>query len=150
MHGLVQLFSAMCVSMAPWAVARMCHAYFKDQIYNECLRRGTPVPMWHTCQIYEHFFNHVNSPHVYLLKQINEYAQMSSMLYAMTASRVEGGSGVEAQLSVIALKLRVDERLGKLRKEDVTTHNFHNPDMNVDLRHAGAYFPPYRAFRADT
>lgn len=150
MHKLVQLFCASCASMTPWAVARECHAFYKSEIYEECLRRGTPVPMWHTCQIYEHFFNHVNSPHVYLLKQVSEYAQMSTMLYSMTASRVEGGSGVEAQIGIIALKLRVDERLCRLRKEDVTKYNYHNADVNVDLRHAGAYIPPHRNFRVDT
>jgi hypothetical protein len=149
MQGLVRLFTNICATMSQWAVARMCHAYYKDQIYNECRRRGARVPMWHTCQIYEHFFRHINSPEVYLLNQISQYAQLSDMLYGMTASRVEGGSGVEAQLPIIALKLRVDDYMRKLQREDVTTFAFHNPNVSVDLSHAGAHIPPHRAFRAE-
>lgn len=123
------------------------HRYYKQAIY-EPLKQdtNTRVPMWHTHEIYVHFYHHGHAPQTYLLRQIAQYETLSQALYGSCFTRTTGGSGVRPALDVMAAKIRVDTLLDKYRKNRTDEYNFHNPGMPVVTESAGDHLSRYGMF----
>jgi len=66
----------------------MLHQKFKQEIWLPVQHPGvaSPVPLWRSRQIYEHFFNHTMDPHVHVLRRMRRYRMIGNAL-----SHVYGG-----------------------------------------------------------
>jgi len=144
---LVQLFCDQAPRLERWTLARMLHLFYKESIYLPLKRTGKRVPMWHTHEIYVHFYHHGYSPEVYLMNQIDEYTELSHLLYKAAATRTSGGSGAMPDLKVIATKIRVDQLLDKLRRGKPDEYSFHNSDVTIDLEEGGKPVSGHGSFK---
>jgi len=147
MRDLIQMYVDLSPTLEPWTVASMCHQFYKTAIYDEKKRQGITVPMWHTKEIYEHFYHHGLDPTTFLMQQIREWREISTMLYRSSASRVLGGSGAVPEKENIALKLRVDAHLRNLWRHNIAESNFHNTGAAPDPQEIGKHVPAHRNFR---
>lgn len=147
MQTMVGMFTQLAPRIEKWTVARMLHAFYKENVYKASQRMGVRVPMWHTHEIYDHFFSHTLAPEVWLMTQLEEYGRISQMLTLSCAERTAGGSGIRPAEKILAIKLRVDAHIRALRREPLDDHNFRAQEGSIDLGDAGEVFARYRDFK---
>lgn len=149
--NLERLFRELCPTTDRVTLAHLLHSLYLATIYEPLMREWKPPEpkpvRWHKRDIYTHFWHHTKDPEVYLLNQLDEYEQLSKLLYLSCVAETESGSGVVPLEKTIMAKLRVDGHIKALRKERLEEHNFRQGEDAIDLSKAGNFFAPFRAFK---
>ncbi len=146
MNSLIQIFDDGYSRIDSRVLAKMCHEYFKNEIYAPLRARGIRVVMWRTREIFKHFTEHQLDPRVFLVEQIRSYKELSAALRLTLLQETSGGSRVKPNNTNVALQLRVDQHLLRLRGIDPGKLNFHNPVCTIDFADKGKLMNPMRDF----
>ena len=93
MNTLVKIFWDNYGNIANVALARMCHTFFKEQIYGPMREAGHDIEMWRTWQIKLHFEKHVLDPRIYIGETLKKYKNLASVLENRCVNEVEVGAG---------------------------------------------------------
>ncbi len=146
MNNLIKIFSDGYGQQDDKTIARMCHLYFKHEIYLPLRARGVNVPMWRTKEIHTHFFEHQLDPKVFVTRQIGKYQKLSDVLHRTSFVRIPGGPPVMPSDKNLATILRVDAMLLKLYAQRPDTLNFHSTTCSIDFDAMGKLMGPFRGF----
>ncbi len=147
MNSLIQIFDDNYGRIDSKVLSRLCHLYYKNEIYRPLRGRGVLVKMWRTREIFKHFTQHQLDPRVFLVEQIKSYVELSAVMRSMLVQETSGGSGVKPNHTNVALQLRVDQHLLRLRGIDPGKLNFHNPVCTIDFADKGKLMNPIRDFK---
>lgn len=147
MNSLIQIFDDNYGRIDSKVLSRLCHLYYKNEIYRPLRGRGVLVKIWRTREIFKHFTQHQLDPRVFLVEQIKSYVELSAVMRSMLVQETSGGSGVKPNHTNVALQLRVDQHLLRLRGIDPGKLNFHNPVCTIDFADKGKLMNPIRDFK---
>ena len=147
MNNLIKIFDDGYGHQDGKTLARMCHLYFKYEIYTPLRARGVNIPMWRTRDIHTHFFEHQLDPKVFVSSQIGKYRLLSDVLHKTAFMvQVPNGPPVMPSDKNLSLILRVDAHLLKLYGQRPDVLNFHNTTCNIDFSAMGKHMGPFRGF----
>lgn len=126
-------------------IARLCHLFFKTEIYLPLAAKGVPVPMWRTRDIYTHFYDHLLDPRLFLLEQLTEARAMSRTLRRMSFAVTDSGTLATMDKTIDKL-WRTNTQMVTLYKTAPESLNFHNPTHKIDFAVMSKLMGPHRNF----
>lgn len=93
MTTLIKIFWENYGNVDNAVLARMCHTFFKDQIYRPMREAGHQIGIWRTWQIKLHFEKHVLDPRIHIGQTLKKYKNLASVLENRCVKEVEVGAG---------------------------------------------------------
>lgn len=143
MNLLIKLFEDNYGKTDNLVLARMCHEFFKKNIYEPMVRMNMRVQMWTTRHIYEHFLFHNQEPRIFLGETIKKYKRISEKLEDMLFKEVPVEDGevtvVVTDKEAFRQLLAVDKRIVELYVRQPRTMNFYNEKSYIELTQPAKY-----------
>ncbi len=144
-NTLLKIFDENYCRTSNKMLARMCHQYFKREIYNPMRAAGKSIKIWRTREILDHFENHIEEPRIFIGESIKKYKQLSRTIHEKLFKEVKLGDEPGASTIIIVDKdniknaLLVDKRLMELYSMKPENMNFYSNKCAIDFSRIGNY-----------
>jgi hypothetical protein len=121
-------------------LAKMVHAYYKDNIFIPCLKAGKPMYMWRTVTIFNHIRKHIINPVIFLVNSVRKMQKMEDILCTMSFKEiglVDGSKRVVLDKDNYKLFLETNKRTEALLKNRPKEMIFNTDDFKIDPASVG-------------
>lgn len=161
MNTLIRIFEENYGRTDNLVLARMCHVYFKQHIWQPMKDMGMHIDMWRTKEILDHFLSHNQEPRIYLGETIKKYKHIAGALESMAFKKIQiaadgnDNSNRETTSIIVPDKanlkdlLDVDKRIIELYKVNPKVLNFYNNNSYIDLAQMGNLMNIHKNFTFD-